>query len=311
MIDHAGEYAAFGTSVAWTIGPLLMERAVKRSGVMAVNTLKVFFATLYLGLLAFLLDGSPLPAGVPPVSFALLSASGVIGFVAGDYFLLHAYSLIGARLSILLSSLSVPMTAVSAFLFLGENPGWAGTAGIVLCSAGVMFTVQSGQKRASSQAGTAGGEAAGQSSEQLARYRKGIAYGLLAAFFTVCATFMTKAGSAGVGTVAATQIRIGSAFAGFALFALATGKAGEVASAVRDRHGILIISIASVFGPFIGVALLLYAIQNADAGIASALSSLSPVLIILPSRFLDGRKITAGEVLGSLITTAGILVMFA
>ncbi|HOC28690.1 MAG TPA: DMT family transporter, partial [Treponemataceae bacterium] len=148
------------------------------------------------------------------------------------------------------------------------------------------------------------------SRELSARYRTGVVYGFLSALFTVCATFMTKAGSAGVGTVTATQIRIGSAFAGFTLFALATRKLPEVAAAVRDARGITVIAVASIFGPFIGVALLLYAIQHSNAGIAAALSSLSPVLILLPSRFLDKRRITAGEVGGALITTAGILLMF-
>ena len=336
MIEHSGEIAAFGTSVAWTIGPLLMERAVRRSGVMAVNTLKVLFATMYLALLAWMLNGSLFDARIAPTSFALLASSGIIGFVAGDYFLLHAYSLIGARLSVLLSSLSVPMTAIAAFVFLGEHPGLNGSAGIALCTVGVMYTVQSGKKNAQkapatpptgtlpgSQTGTPPSPPTGTtavtpavpgvdsaSRELSARYRTGVVYGFLSALFTVCATFMTKAGSAGVGTVTATQIRIGSAFAGFTLFALATRKLPEVAAAVRDARGITVIAVASIFGPFIGVALLLYAIQHSNAGIAAALSSLSPVLILLPSRFLDKRRITAGEVGGALITTAGILLMF-
>jgi len=316
MIEHSGEIAAFGTSVAWTIGPLLMERAVRRSGVMAVNTLKVLFATMYLALLAWMLNGSLFDARIAPTSFALLASSGIIGFVAGDYFLLHAYSLIGARLSVLLSSLSVPMTAIAAFVFLGEHPGLYGSAGIALCTVGVMYTVQSGKKNAQKAPATLptdtpavpGVDSA--SRELSARYRTGVVYGFLSALFTVCATFMTKAGSAGVGTVTATQIRIGSAFAGFTLFALATRKLPEVAAAVRDARGITVIAVASIFGPFIGVALLLYAIQHSNAGIAAALSSLSPVLILLPSRFLDKRRITAGEVGGALITTAGILLMF-
>ena len=336
MIEHSGEIAAFGTSVAWTIGPLLMERAVRRSGVMAVNTLKVLFATMYLALLAWMLNGSLFDARIAPTSFALLASSGIIGFVAGDYFLLHAYSLIGARLSVLLSSLSVPMTAIAAFVFLGEHPGLNGSAGIALCTVGVMYTVQSGKKNAQkapatpptgtlpgSQTGTPPSPPTGTtavtpavpgvdsaSRELSVRYRTGVVYGFLSALFTVCATFMTKAGSAGVGTVTATQIRIGSAFAGFTLFALATRKLPEVAAAVRDARGITVIAVASIFGPFIGVALLLYAIQHSNAGIAAALSSLSPVLILLPSRFLDKRRITAGEVGGALITTAGILLMF-
>jgi drug/metabolite transporter (DMT)-like permease len=299
MSAHIGELAALGTAVSWTVAALIMEKAVKRVGVMAVNTLKVTFGSVYLAALAFFLMGSPVPRGLSLSSWGFLGASGLVGFVIGDYFLLHAYDWIGSRLSMLLLALSVPFTALGAFAVFGEAPGPWALAGMALCVGGIVLTVLAGNRSGPAGQGTGSG-----------RYWKGIAYGILSAIAMACATLLTKAGASGVSSVSATQVRIGSALAGFLAFAFATGKAGEIASAVRDRKGLRLIATASVFGPFIGVGLLLFAIQHADAGVVSTLSSLTPVLIIPPSMLIFGRRVGALEIVGSCAAVAGLALFF-
>ena len=299
MTAHIGELAALGTAVSWTVAALIMENAVKRVGVMAVNTLKVTFGSVYLAALAFILLGSPVPHGLSPSAWGFLGASGLVGFVIGDYFLLHAYDWIGSRLSMLLMALSVPFTALGAYAVFGEAPGPWAFAGMALCVGGIVLTVLAGKRSSPADSGKGNG-----------RYWKGIAYGILSAIAMAGATLLTKAGASGVSSVSATQVRIGSALAGFLLFALATGKGGEIVSAIRDRKGLRLIATASIFGPFIGVGLLLFAIQHAVAGVVSTLSSLTPVLIIPPSVLIFGRRVGALEIVGSCAAVAGLALFF-
>jgi drug/metabolite transporter (DMT)-like permease len=299
MTAHIGELAAFGTAVSWTVAALIMENAVRRVGVMAVNTLKVAFGSVYLLALAFLVTGNPLPAGLSPSAWIFLSASGLVGFVIGDYFLLHAYSWIGSRLSMLVLSLSVPFTAIGAFVVFGERSGPWSLAGMALCVGGISLAVVSGNR----------GSPSGGSAEP-GRYRLGVLYGILSAIAMAAATLLTKAGAKGVNTISATQVRIASALAGFILFALATGKLGEVGKAIRNRTALSLIATASVFGPFVGVGLLLFAIQNADAGVVSTLSSLSPILIIPPSVIVFRRKVAPLAILGAVLAVAGLALFF-
>lgn len=301
MPAHIGELAALGTAVSWTVAALIMEKAVKRVGVMAVNTLKVTFGSLYLAALAFFLMGSPVPHGLTPSAWGFLGASGLVGFVVGDYFLLHAYDWIGSRLSMLLMALSVPFTALGAFAVFGEAPGPWSLAGMALCVGGIVLTVFAGNRAGTVASGLGKGNG---------RYWKGIIYGILSAIAMAGATLLTKAGASGVSSVSATQVRIASALAGFLAFALATGKGGEIVSAVRDRKGLRLIATASIFGPFVGVGLLLFAIQHAAAGVVSTLSSLTPVLIIPPSVLIFGRRVGALEIVGSCAAVAGLALFF-
>lgn len=292
---HLGELAALGTSIAFAIGPLFMERAVKQTSVMAVNAFKFAFGFLYLSLLAFFVQGQFFPQQVPLLTLLFLSASGIVGLVAGDFFLLHAFRLIGARLAILITSLSVPLSALIGFILYNENPGLIKFLGITLSTLGILITVTTGKAKVSVINKT--------------DYKKGIIFGILSALFTVIAIFLTKASVGGVDKIGATQIRIGSAFIGFLLFSLFAKKHIELKQAFLDMHSLTLIAIASIFGPFIGMGLQLYAIQTTSAGIATALSSLAPVFIILPSWLINKKKIAPLEIVGALIATIGTLLL--
>ncbi len=299
-----GELAAFGTSVSWTVGALVMESAVRRVGVMAVNVFKVSFGIVYLCLLAFALSGRPFPLDVSFGSWGLLSLSSLFGFVIGDYFLFTAYALVGSRIAMLLMSSSVPLTALGAYLLFGETLGPWSALGMALSVAGIGLTVASG--------GGSAGERRSRlrSAEASVAYVKGVVFGLLSGLCMAIATLFTKKGAAGVDPLAATQIRILCALIGFLAFSCLTGKSREVTAALRDRRAMILMALGGVFGPFVGVGLLLFAIQNAGAGIVSTLSSFAPVLIIPPSILIYKRRVALGEMLGAAIAVAGLAILF-
>jgi len=58
------------------------------------------------------------------------------------------------------------------------------------------------------------------------------------------------------------------------------------------------------------VSMSLMAVQYAHAGIASTLMALTPVLIIVPYSILYHQKISPKEVVGTLITMAGVAMFF-
>lgn len=316
-MQRLGELAAFGTSVSWTIGALVMERSVNRVGVMAVNTLKVAFACVYLSLFAYFVNGQFFPLGVGGSAWFFIAASAFFGFVIGDYFLFHAYALIGSRLSMLLMSVSVPLTAIAAYVIFGEAMGPWALAGMALCVAGIALTVVSGKSGAddAGASAAAGDQTACAASDagrsRAGRYAKGVAFGLLSGVCMAAATLCTKRGAAGVDSVSATQIRILCAFVGFVAFAVLTRKTGEIRAAIVNPRALVLLAIGGIFGPFIGVGLLLYAIQHADAGIVSTLSSFPPVLIIPPSILLFGKRVRPGEIAGAVVAVAGLALLFA
>jgi drug/metabolite transporter (DMT)-like permease len=72
----------------------------------------------------------------------------------------------------------------------------------------------------------------------------------------------------------------------------------------------LYVLIMSLFGPVVGVSLSLMAVRYTDAGIASTLMALTPVLILIPSAVFDKQRIRFKEVVGVLVSMTGVALFF-
>ena len=83
-----------------------------------------------------------------------------------------------------------------------------------------------------------------------------------------------------------------------------------LAISVRDRKGMNAALWATITGPFIGVSLSLMAVQYTEAGIASTLMALTPVLIIWPAHLFFGQQVTFKEVIGACISVIGVSLFF-
>ena len=79
---------------------------------------------------------------------------------------------------------------------------------------------------------------------------------------------------------------------------------------VHDRKGFTYALLLTFFGPFLGVSLSLMAVQYTDAGIASTLMALTPVLIILPYAILFKQKVRLKEILGVTVSMIGVAMFF-
>ena len=109
---------------------------------------------------------------------------------------------------------------------------------------------------------------------------------------------------------AATQIRILAGVVGFLIVITLFRRWRRVFGALRDLKAMKFMTLGSFTGPFLGVSFSLLAVQHTDTGIAATLMALVPVLIIPPSIFLKKEKIKSLEIVGALISVAGVALFF-
>jgi drug/metabolite transporter (DMT)-like permease len=81
-------------------------------------------------------------------------------------------------------------------------------------------------------------------------------------------------------------------------------------ASLSDRKGFLAMLVLVVSGPFLGVGFSLMAVQYTAAGIASTLMATTPIIILLPSWWLFGQRITLRNVLGAVISVVGVSLFF-
>ncbi|MCL2832002.1 MAG: DMT family transporter [Treponema sp.] len=296
-MQKIGELAAFSTAICWTLSAIIFEMGIKRIGVLAVNFVKVIIAFLLLTLTSAIMRGMPLPFDAAPNTVLYLALSGIIGFTVSDMFLFTAYGTIGPRIATLFLALSPPMTAGIAYLFMGEALGHRGAAGMCLVIVGICVTVI-GRNRGLSFLKMKKDDV------------KGYICAFAASFVQSVSLNLTKYGLGNYDPVSGTQIRIFAALIGFAIVSLFYEKGKTIGRAIKNLEGLKFTAIGSVFGPFLGVVLSLYALQRVSSGIVSTLIGLTPVLIIIPETFIFKKKIRTMEIIGAIIAVAGTAVFF-
>jgi drug/metabolite transporter (DMT)-like permease len=107
-----------------------------------------------------------------------------------------------------------------------------------------------------------------------------------------------------------TQIRIIAGIIGYSLLITIMMRWKNVFTATKNKEGMTATVFGAFFGPFLGVSFSLVAIKYTEAGIASTIMALVPVFIIAPAVVLYKQKVTLPELIGAIISVAGVAVFF-
>lgn len=293
-----GEIAALAVSVFWTATAVSFEYAANRIGSLALNVLRLAVALLLFVAVGLAFRGEALPFSAGPSVWLWLSLSGLVGFVFGDIFLFQAYIDIGARTTQVLFASAPLMTAAIGFFALGERVGLWGALGMTAVVVGIAVVILSVDADRAPVPGNG------------ARRLRGIACALLGALGQAGGFILSKIGAPAYDPFGATQIRVIAGLAGFLVMAALLRRFAEPWKALGDRKALASLTLGSIFGPFLGVSLGLFAAQRADAGIAATLMGLTPILILIPAFIWKKERISAREILGALVAVGGSALLF-
>ncbi|MCF7928866.1 MAG: EamA family transporter [Spirochaetales bacterium] len=336
-LSMSGEVAALSTAALWTITAMAFEHAGKRVGSLSLNLIRLLLGMILLMVFTGLTRGMILPLDAGMKSWIWLLASGFIGFFLGDLFLFQAFVLIGSRVSMLIYSAVPPLTAVFGFLILGEVLTGQELAGMAVTMGGISLVVMTRRSAAASThkvpeavesappvesapaaefttpaaaggEGTSGITPAPESEKR--RLFAGVGFAFLGAVGQAAGFVLGKFAAPTYNAFAGTQIRSIAGIAGFLAAILISRRWHRFTGAFRDRKGMTTLSLGSFTGPFLGVSLSLYAVQRTEAGVASTIIALVPVMIILPAWLIFHERIRLLEVVGAVVAVGGTALMF-
>ena len=139
---------------------------------------------------------------------------------------------------------------------------------------------------------------------------KGIMLAFGGAMGQAVGLILSKKGMGHYDPVAATQIRAIFGLFSFGILITAIGRWSKLGKDIRHTEAMKSVTVGAIFGPFVGVALGLFAIQQTKTGIASSLMSLVPIFIILPSSIMFKEKIKPQQIIGAVVSIAGAVLFF-
>lgn len=311
---YLGEIIAFGVAISWTITALSIEYASKKLGSLQVNLLRLVLAFILTGILLLLVTGSFLPIDADSQTWLWMSVSGLIGFVFGDFCLFYSYVIIGSRFGQLFMTLAPPSAAIAGALVLGEKMSWLALVGMAITLSGIALSIFSHRNVDNGQ----------KERLHIKLPIKGVLLGIGAGLGQGVGLVFSKLGmnyyeqsAANSSTdvinmipFAASQIRMIIGMLSFFIILLITKKLRTVKPAFCNKKIALSVFIGTFFGPFVGVAFSLMAVQYTQSGVASTIMALTPVIIIFPSVLLLKQKVTPKEVIGAIISVLGVSLFF-
>jgi len=290
---YVGELAALSVSVCWSVSSTMFERSGKRVGSLSVNYLRLIIGFILLGVFGLFTKGDFLPQNAGSQQWIWLSLSGFLGFFIGDLFLFRSLTLIGSRLSMLVMTFAPAITALLGTLFLNEDLQLDQWLAILLTITGILIAFVGLDK--------------GRIKFKMSL--KGFLFALGGAMGQAMGLISSKKGMGDYDPFAATQIRVITGLVSFSLFILVLNRWWGVRRAMSDTKAVRDITIGSFFGPFLGVALSMYAITKTETGIASALMALTPLVLIVPA-MMKGRRVARREWVGAVVSVAGVMLLF-
>ena len=298
---HIGEIAALTTAFFWTITAISFEIAGKKVGSLSVNLIRLVIAFTFLTLYNLAVRGLPFPIDATAEQWFWLSISGIVGFVLGDLFLFQAYVVIGARISMLIMALAPFIAAIIGWFVLGETMSGQQFLALMLTFSGICIVVL---KRPIDENGD---------KMKKLRFKYPLA-GLLLAFGGAVGQggglVLSKLGMGNFDPFAASQIRVLTGIVGFTLIFIFLRRLNETVQSVKNKRAMLFITLGAFFGPFLGVSFSLLSVQHTTTGIASTIMSIVPILIIPASVFIFKEKFNLTELLGAVISLAGVTLFF-
>ena len=247
-----------------------------------------------LGGTLWIFTGSPIPQYTNVETWIWLLLSGLVGYVFGDYCLFNSYILIGSRFGQLFMTLAPPTAAFASWIMLGERLHLQAWIGMVVTLTGIGMSVLSkGNKESHHKVA-------------LKLPLKGVLFGIGAGVGQGLGLVLSKLGmnyyEAGVPAdmdavddllpFASTFIRAIAGSLGFLC----------IMALQKEFHTLPV--------AFIGVSLSLMAVQYTEAGIASTLMALTPVLIIWPAHILFKQEVKPFEIVGAIISVIGASLFF-
>ena len=301
---YIGELISIGVAFSWTATALLSELGSKRLGNLTLNVLRMAIALLFSMVMFWVVMGSPWPSGGTIEAYGWMLLSGLVGYVIGDFCLFQCYIIIGSRYGQLFMTLAPLAAALMAWVTLGQEMNGMSILAMLVTLAGISISVLGrGEHHKVS----------------LKLPLNGVLFAIAAALCQGIGLVLSKIGMDHYDTTAtpawlipfsANFLRCIAGIVGFGILLYLREGLSPLREALHDHKGMAVATATTIFGPFVGVGFSLMAVQYTEAGIASTLMALTPIIIILPSYWLFHQQITWKAVVGAFISVIGVSLFF-
>ena len=295
VTNFQGELAALSGAFLWAVSSAAYSLLGQKISALKLNLFKGLIA-IALIFLTLIISGK-LETEVNLFTINLFLMSGIIGIGLGDTAFFYALKNIGARRTLLMATLSPPITALLGLVFLEEQLTFGAWCGIFITGIGVAWVISE--------------RTPGVVISNI-NIKQGIVWAILAAIANSTGIILSRFALlfSEIIPLWSTLFRLigGIIIVVFLLLLQRTRqeKSEKINWSIKLRIDIFIVIFG---GTYLGIWLQQTSLKYASAGIAQTLLATSPIFII-PIAVKMGEKISIRSIFGVLVAVIGISFLF-
>ena len=274
---------------------MMFAGAIRRIGSVQVNVVRLIIAAV---LLIVTILAANLSIRLSFGQYAYLGISGCIGLVFGDTFLFKSFHVNGARISMLIMSLAPAISAILAYIILGEMLSVWGIVGIIVTTAGIVLVVVSNQQSEHTK---------------VKLTRIGLLYGFLGALGQGAGLVFARLAfvEGDINGFVATFVRIAASLVVLLPLTLMTGRVkNPIGVFWNDKRALMLTIGGAIFGPYLGITFSLIAIMYTKVGIAATLIATVPILMLPLVRIIYKERLSWHAIVGACVAVGGVAILF-
>ena len=295
MTDFSGEVAALSAACLWSIASVVYSKLGLTIPPLQLNLIKGIIAIGFF-IVTILITGELFPS-IATLPMCLLLLSGVIGISLGDTLFFNTINSLGPRRTLLMQTLTSPMSAIFGLIFLQEKLNSLAWCGILVTLLGVAWVISE--------------RTADDRNISTKEFKEGVVFGIFTSIAGAIAAVMARGaiGDTEISPLWAALLRLSAGTLILSIWSLSKQQTSLRLSNLNNPRIIGGTIFAAFFGTYLGIWLQQTAIKFTSVGIASTLLQTSPIFVI-PFAIWMGEKVTVRAILGVFISIAGIALLF-
>lgn len=284
---YIGIVAALLSAASWAFGTVLFDKIGKVVPYIGLTFLKSV-TSIILMIVLLVTTGGLQQVGAK--DFLFLALSGFVGIVVGDSLFFRSLQDLGAKVQVVFFLLGQIFTMLLSLLLLGELLSTEQYVGAIVLLLGIVFVVWEKQ-------------------ENRPNKTRGIVCGLLSIFCFSASSIMVKIAIGDVEVVTATFYRL--VFG--TIFTLGYGVAAKQfviwIKPLKNKRLSALLLLNVVVITYGGFLLSMVAIKYIPVSLASVLSTIEPIFVLLLAYLINKEKVSRREIIGTCITLLGVFLI--
>lgn len=230
-------------------------------------------------------------------TWIILIISGIFGYFLSDSLSIWAFTNIGPRETMVIMTVNPIFNSFLSYFFFTETLSAKQMFAILITIAGIIILILNQDK---------------EDDEIKKKHQvKGVIFAVLAALFQGFSNIFAKSALSTIDPISTNAIRMIGGLLAAVLFAVFFRKEFfNDFKAFNNKKHLSLLFIATITGPILGMSLLLTAFNMSPIGLLTAIIQISPIFILIYELIFQKKHIKTLEIIGTLISVFGVMLMF-